>query len=73
MKRLKPRGDIWTPRQLAEVIGMSTQFVLTEIRAGELQASRFGSVWRIRSTEVARYLAEKQFPMPDAERDATEA
>lgn len=54
----------WTPNQVAMYIGMSYDFVLGEISAGELKASRFGAHWRIHSSEVWRYLAGKGFPVP---------
>lgn len=46
----------WTPRQIADVIGMSQDFVLAEIRAGQIVAAKFGNRWRIPASEVARYL-----------------
>ena len=54
----------WSPSQLADYIGMSYDFVLGEIAAGELKASRFGVAWRIHSDDVRRYLDGKGFPVP---------
>ena len=54
----------WTTTDLARWTGMSADFVLDEIRAGELQAARFGRHYRIAFTEVLRYLREKGFSLP---------
>jgi len=59
----------WTPAQLAQYIGMSYDFVLQEIAAGELKASRFGAHWRIHSSAVWDYLTGKGFPVPAWMRD----
>ena len=54
----------WTTTDLARWTGMSADFVLDEIRAGELHAARFGRHFRIAFTEVLRYLREKGFSLP---------
>lgn len=54
----------WSTAQLADWIGMSSGFVLTEINAGEIKASNFGGSYRIHTTEVRRYLESKGFPTP---------
>jgi excisionase family DNA binding protein len=54
-----------SPRDVAEAIGMSVDFVYLEIEQGELTASRFGRQYRIAFVEVVRYFEEKRFPMPD--------
>jgi excisionase family DNA binding protein len=54
----------WSPAQLAHYIGMSYDFVLAEIAAGEIKASRFGAHWRIHSSAVWEYLTGKGFPVP---------
>lgn len=61
-----PTGGAWSPGQLAFHIGMSHDFVLAEIRAGEIVASPFGRQWRIATAEVVRYLTAKRFPLPDS-------
>jgi excisionase family DNA binding protein len=55
----------WSPRQLADAIGMSKNFVLSEIHAGEIKALKFGNRFRIRAEEVAKYLLRRSFPSPD--------
>lgn len=61
-----PTGNAWTTGQLAHWIGMSPDFVITEIAAGELVASKFGREYRIARAEILRYLTVKRFPVPDA-------
>jgi excisionase family DNA binding protein len=62
----EPMGPAWTIGQLAYQIGMSNDFVISEIRAHEIVASKFGREWRIASSEVRRYLLAKQFPLPES-------
>ena len=52
---------------MAEWTGMSTDFVLDEIRCGELRAARFGRHYRIPFPEVLRYLRAKGFMLPSGE------
>ncbi len=56
--------NAWSTGQLAYHIGMRSEFVLTEIRAGQIKASMFGHEYRIHSDEVRRYLESKGFPVP---------
>ncbi len=51
-------------RDLAELTGMTTEFFRLEIVSGEIHAARFGREYRIPAQEAARYLTEKQFPVP---------
>ena len=60
-----PSGNAWTTSQLANYIGMSRDFVIGEIDAGELVASKFGREYRIHREEIIRYLTVKRFPLPD--------
>lgn len=57
-----PQG--WSTERLAGAIGMSSDFVLGEIKAGELRASLFGRVYRIHVDEVRRYVQAKGWPPP---------
>lgn len=59
----KPRPAL-TPKDLADITGMSVDFFYVEIEAGELRAVRFGRFWRIPAIEVERYLRDKNFPPP---------
>lgn len=56
--------NAWSTGQMAYFIGMSSGFVVSEIKAGELRASIFGGEYRIAIVEVRRYLKEKNFPLP---------
>ena len=57
----------WATSDVAAWTGMSTDFVLDEIRSGELRAARFGRHYRIAFGEVLRYLRDKGFPLPVAD------
>ena len=61
----------WATTDLAQWTGMSADFVLDEIRTGELQAARFGRHYRIAFTEVRRYLRDKGFTLPSGETPRT--
>ncbi len=63
-KPLPPARPPISPRELADITGMSVDFVYLEIEAGELRASRFGRFYRIAVDEAVRYLEVKQFPVP---------
>ena len=65
MRTSPPRP--WTTTDLAQWTGMSADFVLDEIRSGELRAARFGRHYRIAFPEVLRYLRAKGFSLPAGE------
>jgi excisionase family DNA binding protein len=67
----QPSETAWSPTQVAYYIGMSADFVRSEIRAGDIKASMFGREWRIATVEVIKYLDARQFP-PPTEREAAE-
>lgn len=52
-------------RAIADVLGMSLDFVYTEIRDGELRAVKIGREYRIEQAEAVRYLTSLQVPVPD--------
>ena len=54
----------WATTEVAAWTGMSTDFVLDEIRSGDLRAARFGRHYRIAFGEVLRYLRDKGFTLP---------
>ena len=54
----------WATTDVAAWTGMSTDFVLDEIRSGELRAARFGRHYRIAFPDVVRYLRAKGFLLP---------
>ena len=57
----------WATTDVAAWTGMSTDFVLDEIRSGELRAARFGRHYRIAFPDVVRYLRTKGFLLPVSE------
>lgn len=69
-RRIAPRGGrresdrAWSTGRLARCIGMSGNFVLDEIKGGEITAARFGREYRIPVEEVRRYLTARGFPIP---------
>ena len=65
MRTSPPRP--WRTTDLAHWTGMSADFVLDEIRSGELRAARFGRHYRIAFPEVCRYLRAKGFSLPSGE------
>jgi excisionase family DNA binding protein len=54
-KPLSP-GQYLSPRQVAELLGVSTKTVSRRIADGEIRASRIGRLLRIEATEVPRYV-----------------
>ena len=51
--------DLLTPREVAEVMRVSTMTVYRLIKAGELPAIRVGKHLRIRSNDVVKFLDER--------------
>ena len=49
--------DLLTPREVAEVMRVSTMTVYRLIKAGDLTATRVGRSYRIFENDVAAYLA----------------
>lgn len=61
--------DLLTPREVAEVMRVSTMTVYRLIKAGELPAIRVGKHLRIRSNDVVKFLDERIVPAsPRADR-----
>lgn len=56
----------WSTQQLANHLGMSRQFVILEINARAIIASRFGREYRIASSEVRRYCEARGYPVPES-------
>ncbi len=59
------KGVMLPTRAIAEVIGMSLDFVYSEIRDGELHAVKIGREYRIEQREAVRYVTALQVPVPD--------
>jgi excisionase family DNA binding protein len=51
--------DLLTPREVAEVMRVSTMTVYRLIKSGELPAIRVGKHLRIRSVDVATFLDDR--------------
>jgi excisionase family DNA binding protein len=56
--------DLLTPREVAEVIRVSTMTVYRLIKSGELPAMRVGKHLRIRGSDVAEFLDARIVPVP---------
>ena len=56
--------DLLTPREVAEVMRVSTMTVYRLIKSGELPAIRVGKHLRIRGGDVARFLDARVVPVP---------
>lgn len=54
-KPLSP-GHYLSPRQVAELLGVSTKTVSRRIADGEIRASRIGRLLRIAAADVQRYV-----------------
>ena len=54
-KPLSP-GPYLSPRQVAELLGVSVKTVSRRIADGEIPASRIGRLLRIEAAEVPRYV-----------------
>ncbi len=54
------------PRDIADCLAMSVDFVYAEIKADNLQAIRVGRELRVAKDEAVRYLQALQAPVPDA-------
>ena len=57
--------DLLTPREVAEVMRVSTMTVYRLIKSGELPAIRVGKHLRIRGNDVVAFLDARQVPVPD--------
>lgn len=64
-------NDLLTPREVAEVMRVSTMTVYRLIKAGDLPAIRVGKHLRIRGNDVAAFLDARVVPRP-AERRSTD-
>ena len=54
-----PRADLMTVREVAEMMRVSNMTVYRLIKGGDLNAVRIGKNYRIRATEVDRYLRDR--------------
>ena len=56
--------DLLTPREVAEVMRVSTMTVYRLIKSGELPAIRVGKHLRIRGNDVVAFLEARVVPAP---------
>jgi excisionase family DNA binding protein len=56
--------DLLTPREVAEVMRVSTMTVYRLIKSGDLPAIRVGKHLRIRGNDVVKFLDARRVPMP---------
>lgn len=59
--------DLLTPREVAEVMRVSTMTVYRLIKSGDLPAIRVGKHLRIRGNDVVAFLDARRVPAPDHE------
>jgi excisionase family DNA binding protein len=58
-----PEGEVFTVRQVADFLQVTTVTVRAMIRDGQLQAIRVRNVWRITREQLAHFL-EKRGSLP---------
>jgi excisionase family DNA binding protein len=57
--------EAWlTPREAAELIGVTAHQVRHLARSGALEARRFGHAWMLKRTSVEEYAASERRPGP---------
>jgi excisionase family DNA binding protein len=61
-----PRGTLLTVAEVAASMRVSNMTVYRLIKGGDLAAVRVGKNFRIRETEVERYLAERAFRVEES-------
>jgi excisionase family DNA binding protein len=52
-----PAGDVLTPAQVAQVLGVAESDVLASLAAGDLKGKKIGSQWRVTKAAVDQFLA----------------
>lgn len=60
-----PVALVVAPREIADRLAMSVDFVYTEIKAENLHAIRIGRELRVPCSEAVRYFESLQAPVPD--------
>ena len=64
-ERVKGTAMLVPPREIADCLAMSVDFVYTEIKADNLRAIRIGRELRVPKDEAVRYLQSLQAPVPE--------
>ena len=52
--------EILTPRQAREVLKISRNTMYMLLQSGALKARKVGDQWRVRRSEIDRYMAEEE-------------
>lgn len=60
-KQVNP-GQYLSPRQVADLLGVSVKTVSRRIADGEIRASRIGRLLRIAAPDVHRYVERNELP-----------
>jgi excisionase family DNA binding protein len=64
--------DKWiTPREAAELVGVTSDHVRYLARAGVIEARKFGHAWMIKETSVEAYAASERRPGPKSQESST--
>lgn len=58
----EPRGDIYTPKEVAARLKMPLKTVLEYLRRGTLPGFRIGKHWRVRQVDLDGFLEESAKP-----------
>ena len=59
MREGKHIQEIYTPTEMAELLGTHRETILRAIRKGEIQAAKIGKQYKITKAEVDRYFQSK--------------
>ena len=68
LPELASYGPVMTPVEVAQVMGVNRQHLVTLMRAGKFPGFRFGGAWRVRRAEVQDVLTGRWRP-PGGEDD----
>ncbi|MGQ9707189.1 MAG: helix-turn-helix domain-containing protein [bacterium] len=58
VEALIPDQDLFCPKEVAHIVGMSYSWVCFQLRVGRIDAYRLGGVWRIRRSALKKFLIE---------------
>jgi excisionase family DNA binding protein len=53
-------GELYTPKEVAQLLKVTLRTVQTWIGTGQLRATRYGRVWRIRAADVHAFGRENR-------------
>jgi len=64
-------GEWLTPREAAELLGVTSDHARYLARAGVIEARKFGHAWMLRRASVEAYAASERRPGPRPRRPST--